>query len=62
MNLKVLIKSSQNEVGKPFLFSSNLAYTLKNGKTFYAKSQHHWFKEVLIDGFNKLDKQLRRSN
>ena len=62
MQFKLLIKSSQNEVGKPFLFSSNLAYTLKNGKTFYAKSQHHWFKQVLIDGFNKLDKQLRRSN
>lgn len=60
--LKLLIKSDQNEVGKPFLFSGNIALTLKNGKTFYAKSQHHWFKEVLIDGFNKLNKQLRRSN
>ncbi len=62
MQFKLLIKSSQNEVGKPFLFSGNFSITLKNGKTFYAKTEHHWFKQVLIDGFNKLDKQLRRSN
>jgi ribosome-associated translation inhibitor RaiA len=54
------LKSSQNAAGKPSLFEVNLQYTLKNGQDFYAKAENHWYKQALIDGFKKLEKQLRR--